>query len=289
MKQLNEPVKHTSTQLKELAASIHAQRICRVFLENAEDKDFAKLDDMEKFWTVFMLVKSEFNLIHYEANLAASNISPSILNCFGIEMPEVFKLNNITPAEIRQMADNIIEKRCRPILISGATGSGKSTLGSYLLNEALKEGLLCKVYDYSDTTIRLCSWFEHDRTAYEGAAAEICSHDAIMLDDCFMDKGIEYESTVLRDILNRCAEKHCTVLISSQNPVDGWYDHFNDPYGAESVLDRTVRAAPYRVTLAGDSLRSGEPTKIGADPDSYTTKKDAQAHAGGTENNTNEE
>lgn len=289
MKNLTEPVKHTSAQLTELAAAIHAQRICRVFLENVGNEEFARLDDMEKFWTVFDIVRSEFNLAHYMDNLAASNISQRILGCLGVDMPEVFKANNISAAELRMMTDNIVERRCRPILISGAAGSGKSTVGSYLLNEALKQGRLCKLYDYSENIIKLCHSFERDRTAYEAAVKEMCSHDAIMLDDCFMDKGIDYESTVLRDILNRCSEKYCTVIISSQTPTDDWYAHFDDPYGAESVLDRTVKAAPYRVTLIGDSMRSGASTNIGADPKSYSSKTAAKATADNTENTQSKE
>ncbi len=43
-------------------------------------------------------------------------------------------------------------------------------------------------------------------------------------------------------------------MITSQVPVDRWYEIIGDPTLADAILDRIVHNA-YRIELSGDSLR----------------------------------
>ena len=43
-------------------------------------------------------------------------------------------------------------------------------------------------------------------------------------------------------------------IISSQLPVDNWYDAIGDPTVADAVLDRIVHTS-YQIELTGESLR----------------------------------
>ena len=49
-----------------------------------------------------------------------------------------------------------------------------------------------------------------------------------------------------------------SVLITSQVPVDRWYEMIGMPTLADAVLDRLIHNA-YRIELAGDSLRKQRP------------------------------
>ncbi len=49
-----------------------------------------------------------------------------------------------------------------------------------------------------------------------------------------------------------------SVLITSQVPVDRWYEMIAIPTLADAVLDRLIHNA-YRIALSGDSLRKHRP------------------------------
>jgi len=49
-----------------------------------------------------------------------------------------------------------------------------------------------------------------------------------------------------------------SVLITSQVPVDRWYEMISIPTLADAVLDRLIHNA-YRIELSGDSLRKQRP------------------------------
>ena len=46
-------------------------------------------------------------------------------------------------------------------------------------------------------------------------------------------------------------------MITSQVPVDRWYEIIGDPTMADAILDRLVHNA-YRLELSGDSLRKNQ-------------------------------
>ena len=59
-----------------------------------------------------------------------------------------------------------------------------------------------------------------------------------------------------RDLLEIVEDRYeaGSLLITSQVPVDRWYDIIRIPTLADAVLDRVVHNA-YRIELSGDSLR----------------------------------
>ena len=48
-----------------------------------------------------------------------------------------------------------------------------------------------------------------------------------------------------------------SIMITSQVPVDLWYEIIGDPTLADAILDRLVHNA-YRLELSGDSLRKNK-------------------------------
>lgn len=51
----------------------------------------------------------------------------------------------------------------------------------------------------------------------------------------------------------RCNEKRFAI-VTSQVPIDHWYDMISKPTLADAILDRLVHIA-YRIELSGESLR----------------------------------
>ena len=59
-----------------------------------------------------------------------------------------------------------------------------------------------------------------------------------------------------RDLLEIIEDRYDagSILMTSQVPVDRWYEIIGDPTLADAILDRLVHNA-YRIELTGDSLR----------------------------------
>ena len=59
-----------------------------------------------------------------------------------------------------------------------------------------------------------------------------------------------------RDLLEIVEDRYDarSIMITSQVPVDRWYEIIGDPTLADAILDRLVHNA-YRIELSGDSLR----------------------------------
>lgn len=77
--------------------------------------------------------------------------------------------------------------------------------------------------------------------------------DLLIIDDWGPEK---LDDGQRRDLLQIVEDRHQrrSTLITSQLPVDRWYDIIGNPTIADAVLDRLIHDA-YRIDLVGESLR----------------------------------
>ena len=54
-----------------------------------------------------------------------------------------------------------------------------------------------------------------------------------------------------------------SIIITSQLPVESWYDAIGDPTVADAILDRIVHTA-HKIELTGDSVRKINAKKKGS-------------------------
>ena len=81
----------------------------------------------------------------------------------------------------------------------------------------------------------------------------IANHQVLILDD-FGIKPLSHEARLaMLDILEDRYGKG-TTIITSQLPVDKWYEFINEPTTAEAILDR-LTASAHKIELTGKSLR----------------------------------
>ncbi len=75
-----------------------------------------------------------------------------------------------------------------------------------------------------------------------------------------IDWGEPLSAEQARDFLEIVEDRYDagSVLITSQVPVDRWYEMIAIPTLADAVLDRLIHNA-YRIELSGDSLRKHRP------------------------------
>ena len=73
-----------------------------------------------------------------------------------------------------------------------------------------------------------------------------------------MTIGVQRRSTLIGGAIYSRSSRTATIadpsIITSQIPVDRWYEIIGSPTLADAILDRVVHNA-YRIDLAGESLR----------------------------------
>lgn len=150
-----------------------------------------------------------------------------------------------------RLADMSFIKRKEAILITGATGSGKSFLASALGNQACMYGHKTLYFNTGKLFPRL-KMLKADGS-YIREISKIEKQDLLILDDF----GIHQFDTPSRmALLEIIEDRHgrASTIIVSQLPVAKWFEVIGDSTVADAVLDRLVHNA-HRLELKGDSLR----------------------------------
>lgn len=152
---------------------------------------------------------------------------------------------------VRQLATGVWIGEHLNVLVSGATGVGKSNLACALGQMACRQGL-------SVLYRRVPRLFEELRVARaEGSYArkllKMAKTDLLILDDLGLGHLDETQRHDLLEVLEDRYGKRSTV-VTSQLPIRNWHDWIGDPTLADAILDRLVHNA-YKVQLKGPSRR----------------------------------
>lgn len=137
------------------------------------------------------------------------------------------------------------------VLITGATGVGKSYLGCALGQLACRRG-------YRVAYHRVPRFFEEvslskaDGT-YPKLMANLAKADVLILDDFGLGTLREAQRHDLLEVLeDRYGDR--STIVTSQLPISKWHEWVNDPTLADAILDRLVHNA-YKLELKGPSGR----------------------------------
>ena len=137
------------------------------------------------------------------------------------------------------------------IIISGATGTGKSFLACAFGTAACRMGYSVHYLH----TARFLFTLEHARQdgSYLNFLRSISKSDVLILDDWMRDPIQPSSAQDLLEVFDDRFGKSATIIVS-QVPISDWHSRFPDPTLADAILDRTVHNA-YRLSLLGDSQR----------------------------------
>ena len=139
----------------------------------------------------------------------------------------------------------------RNILITGATGTGKSYVAEAIAHNACLKGF---------TVLRVqCPRIFHQLTAakadgsYLKMQADMAKADLLLIDDLGISPLTdENRRDFLGFIDDRCKSR--PTIITSQLPVKNWHEAIGDATLADAILDRLIHNA-YRISLEGESMR----------------------------------
>jgi DNA replication protein DnaC len=143
-------------------------------------------------------------------------------------------------------------KRHHNLLITGATGVGKTWLACALSHSACRQGITA-VYHRLPSLMQDLELARHDGR-YRKVMQGLIRTQLLILDDLGM---APMPTEQLRDLLEIIDERYqkSSTLITSQLPVANWHQALGDPTMADAILDRVVHNA-YKIELmAKDSMR----------------------------------
>ena len=145
-------------------------------------------------------------------------------------------------------------RHARNLLITGATGCGKTWLACALAHQAARSG-------FSVLYVRAARLFDELQVAHgDGSFArrltQLAKLDLLVIDDFAISPIGPAERSDLLELLDDRVGTRSTI-ITSQLPIKSWHTYLNDPTLADAILDRIVHSS-HRIDLKGKSLRDDE-------------------------------
>jgi DNA replication protein DnaC len=163
-------------------------------------------------------------------------------------------------ATIARLANFGWIKEARNLIVTGATGTGKTYLVSAFGNGACRQNL--KVRSYRVNRLLTDLAIGRGDGSYNRLLNDLKKPDLLILDDFGM---ASLDPNACRDLLELVDDRHGrrSIVLSAQLPVVKWHEVFEDATIADAILDRLVNNS-YRIELKGPSLRhSGYKTEGG--------------------------
>lgn len=140
------------------------------------------------------------------------------------------------------------------VIVTGATGTGKTYIACALAQQACRTGYRA-LYRRVPRLLEELALAHADGT-YTRLLGRLAKVDVLILDDWGLAPLRDQER---RDMLEIFDDRHGTrsAIFTSQLPVEKWHDYVADPTIADALLDRIVHNA-HRIKLKGPSRRKPE-------------------------------
>lgn len=166
----------------------------------------------------------------------------------GIDYPPRRELDR---ALMRQLASCQWVRQHQAVVITGATGVGKTYVACALAQQACRKGHRAMYRRAS----RLLDEMRLARAdgSYGRLLARLARVDVLVIDDFALTPMVETERTDLLEVLEDRHEVRATV-ITSQLPPSEWHAFLADPTLADAICDRVLHQA-HRIVLKGPSRR----------------------------------
>jgi DNA replication protein DnaC len=159
-------------------------------------------------------------------------------------------------AVVRQLATCRWVDEHQNVLITGATGTGKTFIACALAQQACRRGH--RAFYRRATRLFEELTLAHADGSYVRLLGKLARIDVLVLDDWGMAPVRDQDR---RDLLEILDDRHGTrsTVMTSQLPVAKWHDYLGDPTQADAVCDRVLSNA-HRIVLKGPSRRKESTT-----------------------------
>jgi len=159
-------------------------------------------------------------------------------------------------AVIRQLQSCRWIQEHHAVLITGATGTGKSFVACALAHHACRRGFRA-IYRRAPRLFDELKIARADGT-YRTLLARLARVDVLVIDDFAVAPINDQERSDLLEVMEDRYGLRSTI-VTSQLPPANWHDYLTDPTLADAICDRLVNNA-HRIVLKGPSRRKDKPT-----------------------------
>jgi DNA replication protein DnaC len=237
----------------DLLRALGLNGMAKGFVELAAQPDTASLDHAE--WLALLL--------EYEATLRRQKKfenrarAAKLRQAASIEDVDYRTARGLDRALFLKLATCDWIRAHNNLLITGPCGVGKSWLACAIGQKACREDLSVAYHRVPRLLTELALARADGR--YARMLRQIARVDLLILDD-WGPEALAADQR--RDVLEIVEDRHDTrsIVLTSQVPVDRWYEIIGNPTIADAILDRLVHNA-YRIELAGESLRKKKSPK----------------------------
>lgn len=157
----------------------------------------------------------------------------------------------LNKSQITELATGAYLTKGESVLITGATGCGKSFIASALGHRACSQGT--KVLYFNTRKLLIKTKMARIDGSVFKLFERIAKAGLLILDDFGLTHLDNKQQMDLMEIIEDRHGKHSTI-IASQLPVASWYEIIGEATIADAILDRLVHSS-HRIELKGDSLR----------------------------------
>jgi DNA replication protein DnaC len=158
---------------------------------------------------------------------------------------------NINKKQILKLIDLNWLSSGENIIITGATGVGKSFLACALGRQVCLQGLRVQYFSIN----KFFGYLKYEKSCgnYYKKIEYLSKKDVLILDDFGLEMLDKDSRIILFEVLEERYEKKSMIIIS-QIPIENWYDVIGDKTMADAICDRLISNS-YKIELKGDSMR----------------------------------
>ncbi len=243
---------HTQEENCALMSALHMSAMKTEYLNCLKEDEFTDLSFDDK---IYRLLKAEVDKREQSGYLRrrkGANL-PSNANVGVI-------LNRLNDYKLsRDRLERIMSLRWieqgHLLLITGATGLGKTDLGSAICDQAIRLHKKACFHAYDLFIMSLCDYCaQGKKDEYQRVLKQMLNVDILMLDDVCTGIQRPSEAIVFKDILDTAKQKNIGLILTSQASLPEWHKFLGGGYAADAVLDR-IKGSAERIELSGDSKR----------------------------------
>jgi len=214
----------------------------------SEDASFAQLSFEERLYGLLEAEKSERRDKKIKRLLSQAKFKEKQA---ALDMVEYSAQRGIDRSYVLSLASGEYIKKRQNVLITGATGVGKSFLAQALAKQAIFE-------QYSARYYRVSRLLEEIKIArldgnYTKMLQKLSRIDLLILDDFGVTP---LKSDELNDLFEVIEERtlNGSTIVTAQLPVKEWHNYLGNATIADAMMDRLIYSS-HRIELKGDSMR----------------------------------
>lgn len=137
------------------------------------------------------------------------------------------------------------------VLMTGATGTGKTWLACALAVQAARRGITVAYRRVGRLLEEMA--IAHEDGSITKIRNQLAKVQLLILDDFGLSTLTNRGRSDLMELLDDRVGSHSTIILG-QMPVKEWHSFINDPALADAILDRLVHSS-LKISLKGESMR----------------------------------